>query len=151
MTGGRLKRVSQYVDGETFCFTYGDGVGNVDITALIDYHREQGTQATITGVQPPERYGTMQIEGRKVTDFREKPMNSGRWINGGFFVLEPSVFGRIAGNDTTWEREPLESLVREGELSVYKHKGFWRPMDTLRDKMQLEELWARNQAPWKSW
>lgn len=151
MTGGRLRRVRDYLGDETFCFTYGDGVADVDITALIRFHREQGREATVTAVQPPGRYGALNIEAGRVLEFQEKPVGDGAWINGGFFVVEPRAIRRIAGDDTTWERAPLESLAHDGELSAFHHRGFWRPMDTLRDKVQLEELWASGRAPWKVW
>ena len=151
MTGGRLKRVKEYIGDGTFCFTYGDGVGNVDIKETIEFHKTAQRKATLTAVQPPGRYGALGIEGNQITQFQEKPEGDGAWINGGFFVLEPSVIDLIQDDSTIWEREPLESLAQQSELSVYKHQGFWRPMDTLRDKMQLEELWETNQAPWKIW
>lgn len=151
MTGGRLKRVQDYIGNETFCFTYGDGVGNVSISETIELHKQSQRKATLTAVQPPGRYGALGIDGNRITQFQEKPEGDGAWINGGFFVLEPSAIDYIQDDSTIWEREPLESLAQEEELSVYKHQGFWRPMDTLRDKMQLEELWETNQAPWKIW
>lgn len=152
MIGGRLKRVLPYVkDDESFCMTYGDGVGNVDISAVIDLHRREGRLATVTATQPPGRFGALCYEGNQVTGFREKPQGDGGWINGGFFVLSPKVGAYIAGDSTVWEKEPMERLAAEGQLSVYFHKGFWQPMDTLRDKRQLEELWAENRAPWKTW
>lgn len=151
MTGGRLRRVRPFLGSEPFCFTYGDGVGDVDIGALVAHHRMAGRLATVTGVQPPGRYGALILEGDAVTSFHEKPEGDGAWINGGFFVLEPSVIDLVAGDATIWEREPLESLARRGQLTVYKHRGFWRPMDTLRDKTQLEELWQHGRAPWKTW
>lgn len=151
-TGGRLRRVRQYLgDNESFCFTYGDGLADVDIRALINFHRAQAKLATITAVQPPGRFGALQIEGGIVQNFDEKPSGDGAWINGGFFVLEPSVIDRIDADTTIWEREPMESLARDGELSAFCHHGFWRPMDTLRDKTQLDELWFSGQAPWKKW
>jgi glucose-1-phosphate cytidylyltransferase len=151
MTGGRLKRVQDYVGGDTFCFTYGDGVGNVNITESVAFHRREGVQATITGVQPPGRFGALEIAGNQVRSFQEKPDGDGSWINGGFFVLEPSVFDLICDEATVWERQPLEALARTGQLGIYKHAGFWQPMDTLRDKQHLEELWASGKAPWKTW
>lgn len=152
MTGGRLKRVREYVDGdEAFCFTYGDGVGDVDISALIDFHRTHGKLATVTAVTPPGRYGALDLDGNAVLGFAEKPRGDGGLINGGFFVLSPKCIDVIEGDPTPWEREPLEELTRRGELMAYQHDGFWQPMDTLRDKMQLEELWQRGQAPWKKW
>jgi len=151
MTGGRLKRVASYVGEETFCMTYGDGVGSVDITNSIDAHRTAGKKATVTAVQPPGRFGAMHLEGKSVTRFIEKPEGDGGWINGGFFVLEPSVLEMIKGDETTWEQEPLRGLCAKGELHAYKHQGFWQPMDTLRDRQYLEELWASGKAPWKNW
>jgi len=151
MTGGRLKRVASYVGEETFCMTYGDGVGSVDITASIAAHRTVGKKATVTAVQPPGRFGAMHLEGKSVTRFIEKPEGDGGWINGGFFVLEPSVLEMIRGDETTWEQEPLRGLCAKGELHAIKHQGFWQPMDTLRDRHYLEELWASGKAPWKNW
>ena len=150
MTGGRIKRIAPYVDG-TFCCTYGDGVGNVDITALIAFHRQGGRLATLTGVQPPGRFGALNMEDECITSFQEKPEGDGSWINGGFFVLEPTVFDSIEGDRTIWERQPLESLAANRELGIFKHQGFWRPMDTLRDKIELENLWDGGNAPWKIW
>ncbi len=151
MTGGRLRRVRSYLEGEdAFCFTYGDGLADVDVSALVRFHREQGTLATVTAVQPPGRFGALVLEGERVLDFREKPEGDG-WINGGFFVLSPKVFDYVEGDETVWEREPMERLAREGELANYTHRGFWQPMDTLRDKNQLEEMWAAGRAPWKVW
>jgi glucose-1-phosphate cytidylyltransferase len=153
MTGGRLGRVLPYVEGEeAFCFTYGDGVADVDITDLIAFHRREGTLATVTAVQPPGRFGALEIEGRKVTGFAEKPQGDGGWINGGFFVLSPEVGRYLGGDDAIWEREPLEGLAGDGELSVYQHAGFWQPMDTQRDMRQLQALWEAGDAPWAaSW
>jgi glucose-1-phosphate cytidylyltransferase len=151
MTGGRLQRVLDYVADEDFCFTYGDGVADVDVGALVAFHREQGRLATVTAVQPPGRFGALEIEGERVTGFAEKPQGDGGWINGGFFVCAPSVIDHIKGDDTVWEREPLERLARERSLAAYFHRGFWQPMDTLRDKIHLEELWAGGNPPWKSW
>ena len=150
-TGGRLKRIRQHVDDGTFCFTYGDGVSDVDITALIAFHREQKTQASLTAVQPPGRFGVIDIEEDKIRAFAEKPPGDGSWINGGYFVLEPAVFDLIAGDDTWWERGPLETLAQSGQLSAFRHDGFWHPMDTMRDKIHLEELWSSDRAPWKIW
>ncbi|WP_027483714.1 glucose-1-phosphate cytidylyltransferase [Deinococcus pimensis] len=151
MTGGRLRRVREYLDG-TFCFTYGDGVGNVDITAAIDFHRRGGRLATMTVVQPPGRFGAVTLEeGHTVRSFQEKPNGDGAWINGGFFVLEPGVIDYIEGDDTTWEAEPLRDLARDGQLDAYRHSDFWQPMDTLRDKHYLEGLWSGGRAPWKVW
>ena len=152
MTGGRLKRVAPYLKGEdAFCFTYGDGVGDVDISALINFHRAHGKLATLTATQPPGRFGALSLNGERITSFKEKPHGDGSWINGGFFVLSPKVIDRIAGDATLWEREPMESLAHDGEFSAYFHKGFWQPMDTLRDKTLLEDLWASGKAPWKVW
>ena len=152
MTGGRLRRVRKYVGDETFCFTYGDGVGSVDISALVAFHKEQGTHATLTAVQPPGRFGALDIKlDQRIGAFREKPQGDGTWVNGGFFVLEPAVFDLLRSDEDVWERAPLEALANSGQLSAYRHGGFWQPMDTLRDKMQLEELWASGKAPWKSW
>lgn len=151
MTGGRLKRVAPYLDNEDFCFTYGDGVSNVDINKLIDFHKSQGTLATVTSVQPPGRFGALDIQQGKISGFQEKPQGDGSWINGGFFVLSPKVINYIDGDSTTWEREPLERLAKEGQLSAFMHQGFWQPMDTLRDKVLLEDLWSSGKAPWKVW
>jgi glucose-1-phosphate cytidylyltransferase len=150
MTGGRLARVGRYVEDSDFCLTYGDGLADVDISALVDFHRRAGTIATVTGVQPPGRFGALEIEGRRVTGFTEKPVGDGGWINGGFFVLKPDVLRYLGGDDTIWEREPLEALAREGELSVFLHGGFWRPMDTQRDMRQLQAMWDDGEAPWTS-
>jgi glucose-1-phosphate cytidylyltransferase len=150
-TGGRLKRVASYVGEEDFCFTYGDGVADVDIRALVAFHRVQKVRGTLTAVQPPGRFGALVLEGERVTNFQEKPKGDGGWINGGFFVLSPSAIGYIDGDATVWEREPLENLARDDQLAAYFHKGFWQPMDTLRDKNHLEELWASGRAPWKVW
>ncbi len=152
MTGGRLKRVSRYLDDEDFCFTYGDGVADTDITRLVNFHKEQGTLATLTATQPPGRFGALNIEnGHKVVSFQEKPHGDGGWINGGFFVLSPKVLDYIESDSTIWERGPMERLAAEGQMSAYFHHGFWQPMDTLRDKNHLEELWASGKAPWKKW
>ena len=151
MTGGRLKRVREHLTGDTFCMTYGDGVGDVNIRELITFHKNEGRQATLTGVQPPGRFGALDIDGNQVRSFQEKPDGDGSWINGGFFVLEPSVLDLIEGDKTIWERKPLESLAASRQLSIYKHTGFWQPMDTLRDKLQLEALWEEGNAPWKTW
>ena len=150
-TGGRLKRVREHVGNETFCFTYGDGLSDVDLNALLAFHREQHTLATLTAIQPPGRFGVIDIDADKIRAFQEKPPGDGSWINGGFFILEPQVFDFIEGDDVAWEREPLEKLARQGELSAFKHPGFWHPMDTLRDKMFLESLWQSGSAPWKVW
>ena len=151
MTGGRLKRVAQYLDNEDFCFTYGDGLANIDISALIAYHKKQKTLATLTAVQPPGRFGALNMQEHKVTGFTEKPTGDGGWINGGFFVLSPKVIQYIQDDSTIWEKFPLECLAEEGQLSAYQHHGFWQPMDTLRDKMHLEDLWTSSAAPWKVW
>ena len=150
MTGGRLKRVAGHLSG-TFCLTYGDGLADLDIADLIAFHRIRGAEATVTAVQPVGRYGAMEIEGARALSFNEKPKGDGHWVNGGFFVCEPSVLARIEGDDTHWEREPLESLARDGALSVYRHEGFWAAMDTLRDKTRLEALWESGAAPWRQW
>lgn len=152
MTGGRLKRVASYVKGdEAFCFTYGDGVSNVDIAASIEFHKNHGKLATVTAVQPPGRYGALKREGDKVIGFMEKPRGDGGLINGGFFVLSPKCLGLIRGDDTSWEVEPLGNLSRSGELIAFEHDGFWQPMDTLREKNMLEDLWQNCEAPWKVW
>ena len=152
MTGGRLKRVAEHVEGEElFHFTYGDGVGNVDIGQLIEFHRAHGKIATLTSTYPPGRFGALQVEGGQVTDFLEKPQGDGGMINGGFFVLSPKVLEYIEGDATTWEQEPLKNLAAEGELMAFEHHGFWQPMDTLRDKQKLENLWDSRKAPWRVW
>ena len=152
MTGGRLKRALPYVEGEDeFCFTYGDGLSDADLSAVLALHREQGALATITAVQPPGRFGALEVEGERVRGFREKPRGDGGWINGGFFVLTPEVGRYLDGDDTVWEDEPLSRLAHDGELAVFEHKGFWQPMDTLRDKRHLQELWESGEAPWKVW
>jgi glucose-1-phosphate cytidylyltransferase len=149
-TGGRLKRVERFIEGD-FCLTYGDGVGSVNVKQLVDFHRSHGREATMTAVQPPGRFGALEVSGTRVTSFLEKPQGDGGWINGGFFVLSPKVLRRIEGDGTLWEKEPLQSLAEENQLQAYFHKGFWQPMDTLRDKNVLEELWASGAAPWKVW
>ena len=153
MTGGRLKRVREHLGNDTFCFTYGDGVSDINITELIEFHREQKTLATLTAVQPPGRFGAISLaEGQnKIASFREKPQGDGAWINGGYFVLEPEVIDYIAEELTIWEREPLTKLAQSGQLSAYKHKGFWQSMDTLRDKRYLETIWESGDVPWKVW
>ena len=152
MTGGRLRRVAHHLPPrEAFCFTYGDGVADVDIAALIAHHRAGGLQATVTAVRPPGRYGALTMEGDLVRGFTEKPRGDGGFINGGFFVLQPEVIDRIDDDATVWEAGPLESLARDGQLGAFQHDGFWQPMDTLRDKNALEELWASGRAPWKLW
>jgi len=151
MTGGRLKRVQPFIGEEDFCFTYGDGISDVDISASIQFHKAQGTLATLTAVQPPGRFGALDMQHNKVQSFLEKPQGDGGWINGGFFVLSPKVLAEIGGDKTIWEREPMERLASNGQLSAYLHSGFWQPMDTLRDKNLLEELWQSGKAPWKTW
>jgi glucose-1-phosphate cytidylyltransferase len=151
MTGGRLARVRAYLDDEDFCFTYGDGLSDVDIRALLAFHRTTGLKATLTAVQPPGRFGSLELEGERITGFREKPVGDGGWINGGFFVCSAAVFDYLDGDDTVWERRPMERLAAEGALAAYFHRGFWQPMDTLRDKLHLEQLWASRRAPWKVW
>lgn len=151
MTGGRLKRVQPYVGNDSFCFTYGDGLANVDLHALLAFHRQEGKLATLTAVSPPGRFGALEMAGSRVTRFKEKPQGEESWINGGFFVLEPGVFDLIEGDGTIWETDPLERLASCGELSGYRHAGFWQPMDTLRDKQVLEDLWSSGKAPWKVW
>jgi glucose-1-phosphate cytidylyltransferase len=151
MTGGRLKRVRDYICKETFCFTYGDGVSDIDIGKLIEFHGNQKTYATLTAVQPPGRFGILSLEKNRVINFREKPHGDGAWINGGFFVLEPEVMDYIEEDASVWEQEPLMRLADEKMLSAYRHHGFWHPMDTLRDKHVLEELWQSGKAPWKKW
>jgi glucose-1-phosphate cytidylyltransferase len=151
-TGGRLKRVRQYLEeNEDFCFTYGDGLSDVDMTKLVAFHREKGLLATVTAVQPPGRFGALDIEDGRVMGFREKPQGDGGWINGGFCVLSPKAIDYIDGDETVWEREPMERLARDGQLAPYVHEGFWYSMDTMRDKNHLEGLWATGAAPWKTW
>ncbi len=152
MTGGRLKRVRRYLDeGETFYFTYGDGLADLDLPALLRFHREQGALATITAVQPPGRFGALDMSEERVHGFQEKPTGDGGWINGGFFALEPEVLDRLEGDETVWEHEPLEGLAADGQLAAYRHEGFWYAMDTLRDRIHLEELWQAGSPPWKLW
>ena len=152
MTGGRLKRVASYLQGEDiFCLTYGDGLSNVNITKLIAFHRAQQVKATVTAVLPPGRFGALDVEGNRVKSFREKPQGDGANVNGGFFVLSKKVIDYISGDKTIWERGPIERLAKEGDLAAYHHSGFWQPMDTLRDKVLLEELWQSGKAPWKVW
>lgn len=150
MTGGRLKRVKEYIGGETFCFTYGDGVSDIDIDKTISFHRQHGKIATVTAIQPPGRYGALNIDHEAVRSFQEKPAGDGSWINGGYFVLEPEALDYIEGDQTSWELQPLQRLATEGQLMAYEHRGFWQAMDTLRDKNHLEELWDSN-PPWKVW
>jgi glucose-1-phosphate cytidylyltransferase len=154
MTGGRLKKVKKFIGNEPFCLTYGDGVSDVDITKLIQFHKSQGTQVTLTAVQQPGRFGafTLGQEDVLINSFQEKPLTGDSpWINGGYFVCEPSVFDLITDDNTIWERQPLETLASTGQLSAYKHSGFWQAMDTLRDKHVLEDLWKSGKAPWKKW
>ncbi len=152
MTGGRIKRIESYVkDEEAFCLTYGDGVSDINIEKLIKYHKKQKTLATLTSVYPPGRFGALDIENGKVQDFREKPKGDGAVVNGGFFVLSPKVIKLIEGDGTVWEELPMKKLSQQGEMSAFKHNGFWQPMDTLRDMVYLQELWDKNKAPWKSW
>lgn len=149
MTGGRIRRVRDYLGNEDFCMTYGDAVSDIDIRRLLAFHQSHGRQATITAVRPPARFGALQIETGRVNGFLEKPPGDGQLINGGFFVLSPRVIDRIAGDTTIWEKEPMEGLVRDGQLMAFQHDGFWLPMDTLRDKRVLEDLWAKGNAPWR--
>ncbi len=149
-TGGRIKRVAEHL-GDEFCMTYGDGVGSVDIGALMAFHKSHGKEATMTVVQPPGRFGAVQLEGSRATTFLEKPTGDGHWVNGGFFVLKKSVLSLITADSTIWERDPLESLAQRDQLQAFFHDGFWQPMDTLRDKMLLEDLWQSGKAPWKVW
>lgn len=153
MTGGRLRRVREYLDNETFCFTYGDGVSSVNVAELLEFHNMQGTLATLTATQPPGRFGAISLaEGQtKINQFHEKPSGDGAWVNGGFFVLQPEVIDLIEDDSTSWELEPLQKLAHMDQLSAYKHDGFWQPMDTLRDKTYLEQLWQTDTAPWKVW
>jgi glucose-1-phosphate cytidylyltransferase len=151
MTGGRLKRVASYLDEEDFHFTYGDGVADIDLGALVAFHRDQGVLATVTAVEPPGRFGALELEDDRVVNFAEKPHGDGGWINGGFFVLSPEVVRYIDDDATSWEREPLSRLASDRQLAVYKHSGFWHPMDTLRDKNHLQRLWETGQAPWRQW
>ncbi|WP_224981781.1 glucose-1-phosphate cytidylyltransferase [Geomonas agri] len=152
MTGGRVKRIREYVGNDTFMLTYGDGVSDVDVRKLVAFHKEHGRLATVTSIQPQGRFGALDVTGEsRVLGFQEKPKGDGAWINAGFFVLEPEVLDYIAGDDTSLEREPMEKLSQDGELFAYRHTGFWQPMDTLRDKKALEELWKSGNAPWKTW
>lgn len=151
MTGGRLRRVRKYLNSDDFCFTYGDGVGNVDIKALLAFHQAHGKLATLTATQPPGRFGALCLDNDQISSFQEKPHGDGAWINGGFFVLSPKVLDYIEGDATLWEREPMERLAREGQFHAYRHDGFWQPMDTLRDKLYLEKLWQEGRAPWRIW
>lgn len=153
MTGGRLKRVKDYIGNETFCFTYGDGLTDINITELINFHKKQNVLSTLSAVQPPGRFGAFQLSRNKdkIEAFREKPQGDGAWVNGGFFVLEPAAIDYIDNDDTVWEREPMERLAQKKMLAAFRHKGFWQPMDTLRDKMELERLWKTGKPPWKVW
>ena len=153
MTGGRVKRIAPYVQNEDFCLTYGDGVSDLSIRKLLEFHKSHGRVATVTAVQPQGRFGSVQVEGEdgRVTEFVEKPLGDGQWINAGFFVVSPKIFSYVDGDDTIWERAPMERLTREGELSAFRHEGFWHAMDTMRDRTHLEELWASGKAPWKTW
>jgi glucose-1-phosphate cytidylyltransferase len=153
MTGGRIKRIQRYVGQEPFCLTYGDGVSNVDIIESIAFHKAQDALVTLTAVQPPGRFGAFSLGSNEtmITSFKEKPRGDGAWINGGFFVVDPGAFDYIDGDATVWEREPLDRMAMDGKLAAFKHKGFWQPMDTLRDKHVLEDLWADGNAPWKTW
>lgn len=151
LTGGRLKRVGDYVGDDSFCFTYGDGLSDLDVGSLVQFHRQHGKLASVTAIQPPGRYGALNLDGSQVSSFQEKPAGDGAWINGGFFVLEPAVIDYIVGDDTPWESEPLMRLANDGQLEAFQHRGFWQAMDTLRDKVHLEELWAGKSPPWKVW
>ncbi len=151
MTGGRLKRVKEYIGNEPFCLTYGDGVADIDISKLVAFHKEHGRMATLTATQPPGRFGALSIDGTKINSFKEKPVGDGNWINGGFFVLDSKVLDLIDNDETVWEKKPLEKLAESDNLQAFFHDGFWQPMDTLRDKTHLEELWSKQQAPWKVW
>jgi len=150
MTGGRIKRVARFLDGD-FCLTYGDGVSDVDISKLIAFHRQRRTLATLTAVQPPGRFGALAMQDQRILSFQEKPQGDGAWINGGFFVLSPKILEHIVDDTTVWERGPMERLARDGQMSAFLHEGFWQPMDTLRDKVLLEDLWNAGKAPWKVW
>lgn len=151
MTGGRLKRVAKFLDDDDFCFTYGDGLSNVNIEELVSFHKSKKVLATVTAIQPPGRFGTLEMNNKMVAGFKEKPIGDGGWINGGFFVLSPKVLNLIDGDSVIWEKEPMEQLVKDGQLAAYEHYDFWQPMDTLRDKNHLEELWVSEAAPWKIW
>jgi glucose-1-phosphate cytidylyltransferase len=153
MTGGRVRRLREYIGDEPFCLTYGDCAADIDLNALLELHRSEAALATLTAVQPPGRFGVIKLDEDRPTieSFTEKPVGEGGWVNGGFFVVEPQVLDHIEGDATVWEREPLERLADEGRLCAYRHTGFWQPMDTLRDKMVLEQLWASGKAPWKVW
>jgi len=150
-TGGRLQRIRRFVEDEDFCMTYGDGVADIDIGALLSFHAEEGCQATVTAVRPPGRFGRLDLQGKRARGFQEKPRGDGDWINGGFFVLSPAALEHIDSETTLWEKEPLQQLAASGQLAAFRHDGFWQPMDTLRDKNHLEQLWATGNAPWKLW
>ena len=150
-TGGRLRRIRRFVDGEDFCMTYGDGVADIDIGALLAFHAEEGCQTTVTAVRPPGRFGRLDLQGKRARGFQEKPRGDGDWINGGFFVISPAALDHIDSESTLWEQEPLQGLAQSGQLAAFRHDGFWQPMDTLRDKNHLEQLWAAGNAPWKLW
>jgi glucose-1-phosphate cytidylyltransferase len=151
MTGGRLRRVLPYLGEEDFCFTYGDGVADIDLGELIAFHRKQDALATVTGVQPPGRFGALDVDGERVREFEEKPRGDGAWMNGGFFVLSPEVSRYLIDDSTVWEQEPMRALAREGQLACFRHEGYWQAMDTLRDRNQLEERWSGGDAPWRKW
>jgi len=151
MTGGRLKRVLPFVGDETFCLTYGDGLADIDMQALVAFHREQGRLATVTAIQPPGRFGSLDLDGVEVNQFQEKPRGDGSWMNGGFFVLEPGIGAYLADDETVWEQEPMRKLADDGQLAAYRHEGFWQAMDTLRERNQLEDLWVTGEAPWRAW
>jgi len=151
MTGGRLKKIQKYLDNETFCFTYGDGLADIDLKKLINFHKKNNSFATLTAVQPPGKYGALNLKKNKVTKFEEKPAGDGSWINGGFFVLEPEIFNYLKNDSTVWEKEPLEKMAKQNKVTAYKHSGFWQALDTLRDKNHLQSLWDSNKAPWKIW
>ncbi len=152
MTGGRIKRIQKHINNETFMLTYGDGVGNIDIKELLEFHKKNKKNCTVTAVQPSGRFGALNIDSdNSVFDFMEKPKGDGSWVNGGFFVCEPQIFDYIDGDSTIWERQPMEKIADDGQMVAYKHEGFWKPMDTLRDKQELENLWGSDNAPWKTW
>ncbi|MBF0324301.1 glucose-1-phosphate cytidylyltransferase [Magnetospirillum moscoviense] len=150
-TAGRLARIARHLEGETFCFTYGDGLADVPIDQLLSFHRQHGRKATVTAVRPPGRFGRLDVDGDRVRGMAEKPPGDGDWINGGFFVLEPSALVGIEGDEVAWEQGPMQDLAAQGEMMAFKHRGFWQPMDTMRDKLMLEDLWATGRAPWKVW
>ena len=150
-TGGRLLRVLPFVEDEVFCFTYGDGVADIDLSRLIEFHLGHGLLATVTAVQPPGRFGALDVDGDRVASFEEKPVGDGGWANGGFFVLSPGIGRYLESDDTVWEQEPMRGLARDKQLASFRHRGFWQPMDTLRDRNQLEHLWASGEAPWRTW